>query len=105
WSEAQPWVSCRVISEPVERATESSERGNYRPFHGLNNFFCRVTQGSASLHPGLYASACSAGSLNGSSPNGLVVTTPPLRLSARFRWFPISLHLAPDQHVPGFLQQ
>ena len=33
---------------------------------GLTMFSC-VTQGSASLHPGLYASACSAGSLKASS--------------------------------------
>jgi hypothetical protein len=32
--------------------------------------FLELTQGSASLHPGLYASACSAGSLDAVTENG-----------------------------------
>src|SRR3989442_10241973 len=45
-----------------------------RPFHGFDGFL-RITQGSASLHPGLYASACCAGSLNVSARHNFLVAT------------------------------
>ena len=38
-----------------------------RPLYGLWRISFTLTQGSASLHPGLYSAACSAGSLNAST--------------------------------------
>ncbi len=53
------------------RARETGDRTRMiealcRPLRGLRDNFGSQTQGYASLHPGLYASACSAGSLSAS---------------------------------------
>src|SRR5216683_3550192 len=56
-----------MISEPAQAGGRDLPCGLCRPFHGLDQFSHALTQGSASLHPGLYASACSAGSLKGST--------------------------------------
>jgi hypothetical protein len=49
----------KVLSEePAKRAAAVlAEQHVYRPFHGLWNNFYTDTQGSAALHPGLYAFA------------------------------------------------
>src|SRR5438445_2939371 len=69
-----------MISQPAQAGGRDVRCGLCRPFHGLDEFSHALTQGSASLqhpsgaaplgtplHPGLYASACSAGSLQGST--------------------------------------
>src|SRR5712691_8292548 len=54
-----------MISQPAQAGGRDLLCGLCRPFHGLDEFSHALTQGSASLHPGLYASARSAGSLKG----------------------------------------
>src|SRR5712691_743253 len=56
-----------MISQPAQAGGRDLPCGVCRPFHGLDEFSHALTQGSASLHPGLYASACSPGSLKGST--------------------------------------
>ena len=50
------------VVEPVKRATDWNSGFAVARYAG-SHYFCRVTPGSAALHPGLYAFACSAGSL------------------------------------------
>jgi hypothetical protein len=57
----------KTFNEPAEAGVRALlPIGFCRPLHGLGLIFA-LTQGSASLHPGLYASGCSAGSLSAST--------------------------------------
>src|SRR5712691_2873986 len=85
-----------MISQPAQAGGRDVRCGLCRPFHGLDEFSHALTQGSASLqhpsgaaplgtplHPGLYASACSAGSLK--AANKVVFTSTIKNLAKRTR--------------------
>lgn len=64
-SEAEPWVASAICASPCNgRQIFVCSNVAVARFAGSGINPCR-SQGSASLHPGLYAAACSAGSLSG----------------------------------------